>query len=540
MKKLISLIKASMTEGMNVIKVSGKKKGKSSIILPLILTIYLMFAIGSGTGVIFDILSKDGRAHLLLPILAFSVSLLTIIEGVYKAGPLIFNCKDDDLLLSLPISRRTILFIRIFKFYVFELLFNSLFLFPIMLAYIRWADNLTWTYFLTSFIMLLFLPIIPIVLSCFFGAISSSISSRFKHKNLMQIVTSMVWIIAILALSYKTENLLNYLIEHANSLNDLITKIYYPAGLYANLVTNFKILDLLKFISINIILLIISIYILSIFYFKINSRVKKVITNKNTIKKNVKIKQQSKTKSLVKKELNTFFQTPVFIINSGFALVLFLLIVIMIVYKFDSVLPILTSKQSGLGLSKDLIMDNLSIIIFILVSFTAYMTSMTNSIISLEGRNINILKSLPIKPKKILMSKIYSCLVITTPVLVIGDLILFIKFKTNIISSILILLLSILIPLVSHFIGIIVNLKYPKLDAESSTEVVKQSTSSFIAVMIGMLLAILTIVIITKIIGKIDAIILLVIITIVYIIINCILYLYLINIGEKDFNKLTI
>ena len=124
MKKLISLIKASMTEGMNVIKMSGKKKNKSNIILPLILTLYIMFAIGSGTGVIFDILSKDGRAHLLLPILAFSVSLLTIIEGVYKAGPLLFNCKDDDLLLSLPLTKGTIIFIRILKFYVFELLYN--------------------------------------------------------------------------------------------------------------------------------------------------------------------------------------------------------------------------------------------------------------------------------------------------------------------------------------------------------------------------------------------------------------------------------
>ena len=40
MKKILSLIKASMTEGMNVIKMSGKKKNKSNIILPLILTLY--------------------------------------------------------------------------------------------------------------------------------------------------------------------------------------------------------------------------------------------------------------------------------------------------------------------------------------------------------------------------------------------------------------------------------------------------------------------------------------------------------------------
>ena len=185
-------------------------------------------------------------------------------------------------------------------------------------------------------------------------------------------------------------------------------------------------------------------------------------------------------------------------------------------------------------------MNNISIVILILISATSYMTSITNSVISLEGRNINILKSLPVSVKTILMSKIYSCLVITTPVLLLGNLILFIKFKLKIIEMVLILILSILIPLVSHFIGLIVNLKYPKLDAENSTEVVKQSTSSFISVMLGMILLIITIVIITNIIGYINSTLLLLIATIVYIVIDSILYLYLINKGVEEFNNLSV
>ena len=454
-------------------------------------------------------------------------------------GPLIFNCKDDQLLLSLPIKRRTVLFIRIFKFYVFELLFNSMFLLPIMIAYIRWADTLNWTYFLTSFIMLLLLPIIPIIISCIIGVITSSISSRFKYKNAAQIIISMLFITAILAISYNSENIMKYLMEHATSINDLIIKIYYPAGIYAKLVTNFNIFDLLLFILINISIFILSIYILSKFYFKINSRIKKVITNKKVNINNLTIKETPITISLIKKELNTFFKTPVFIINSGFALVLFMLATIIVLIKFDSVIPIITSKD-GLGISKDLVTNNLSVIVLLLISATSYMTSITNSVISLEGKNINILKSLPINPKTILMSKIYACLTITTPVLLIGDIILFIKFKISIIESILLLILSLLIPLVSHFIGIIVNLKYPKLDFENSTEVVKQSTSSFIAVMIGMLLFIINIVILTKIIGHINSTLLLLIVTIIYIAIDSILYLYLRKIGVKDFNNLSI
>ena len=285
------------------------------------------------------------------------------------------------------------------------------------------------------------------------------------------------------------DNLYNYVIAHATSINDLITKIYYPAGVYVDLVTKFDILKLAIFIAVNIIIFGLGILILSKVYFKINSRLKKVTTTKKVKIDNLVIKSQPSVISLIKKELNTFFKTPVFIVNAGFSLVLFILISIAVCIKFNDILPILTDPN-GIDFSKTVIMNNLSLLILILISFTAFTTSITNSVISLEGRNINILKSLPIKTKTILMSKIYSCLVITTPVLLIGDIILFIRFKTNIIEVFLLLILSILIPLVSHFIGLITNLKYPKLDWENTAEVVKQSTSSFIAVMLGMFLLI--------------------------------------------------
>jgi len=539
MKKLYSLIKACMTSDMNLFKIKTKSK-KSAILLPLLIALYLMFMIWGSANSMFEQLAPVHVQYVLLSFAAFSISIMTLIEGIYKTGPLIFNCKDDSLLLSLPIKRRTVLFIRIFKFYVFELLFNSLFLLPIMIAYIKWAEVLNWTYFLTSFVMLLILPIIPIVISCFIGVITSSLSSRFKYKNVTQILLSMIFLIAIFYISYRTGDFIEYLVKHATSINDLITKIYYPAGIYAKLVIDFNIIDLLIFIVINLGIFVVAIYILSAFYFKINSRMKKVITNKKVNVDNLVIKSKSKTESLIKKELSTFFKTPVFIINSGFALVCFIVIVFVIIFNFDSLIPILTDKENGIGVSKELIMNNLSIMIFILISFAAYMTSITNSVISLEGKNINILKSLPINTKTILMSKIYSCLIITTPILLIGNIMLFIKFKISIIESILLLILSILIPLVSHFVGLIVNLKYPKLDAENSTEIVKQSTSSFISVMIGMVLFIMSIVFVVKLVEHIKSMLFLLIATLIYLVIDTILYLYLINKGVKDFNRLSV
>lgn len=539
MKKLRSLIKACMSSDMKIFKIKTKGNSRNKMTLPLILTFCFMFTIWSNANILFEKMAPMHLTTMALSIIVFLISLMTIIEGIYKSGSLLYNCKDDQLLLSLPIKRTTVLFIRIFKFYVFEVIFNALFFIPFILAYLRWAPSLDWTFFLISTVMFFMLPIIPIIISCILGALISSISSHFKHKNIATIITSFAFLLIIFYVSFNSDSIFEYLIKHATDFNDLITKIYYPAGIYGKLVDHFNYLDLFIFILVNISLFAIGIYILSIFYFKLNSRIKKVATNKKVSTDKLNYNKKSITRTLIKKELDTFFKIPVFIINAGFGLLLFIIAIIVILAKFDLIVTALTDPNT-INLSKNLIMDNLSLLIFTLISATAYMTSITNSVISLEGRSINILKSLPLKTKTILMSKVYSSLVLTTPVLVIGSIILFIRFKISLIECLLLLLLSVLIPLVSHFIGILVNLKYPKLDAENSTEVVKQSTSSFLSVMIGMILFIVTVIIVPKIAGIINATLFLLIATIIYIIINTILYSILVTKGVKEFNQLSI
>jgi ABC-2 type transport system permease protein len=257
--------------------------------------------------------------------------------------------------------------------------------------------------------------------------------------------------------------------------------------------------------------------------------------------KPLNFKAKSQTNSLIRKELNIFFKTPVFIVNAGFSLVLFLVLAVLFAIRFDSVATILINEETGPGIAKDLIYNNLSVVIFALISFGTFMTSITSSIISLEGRNISILKSLPIKTKTILMSKVKAALLITTPAMLVGDLILFIRFRTNIFEALFLVVLSILMPLISHFVGIIINLKYPKLEWESPAEAVKQSTSSFVAVMGGMFLVTVNggILIALAVLGLNISIILGIFLAF-YAIVYLLMKLYLNTKGTKIFNKIQV
>ena len=532
MKKIYSLLKASMTTDMNIFKIKQKKDNKK---LPLILSFLFMFAIWSNINMIFEKLAPMHLQTLVISAAVFFTSIMIIIEGIYKAGPLLFNCKDDQLLLSLPIKKSTIFFIRMFKFYIFELIFNMLFFIPLIVAYIRWADKLDWTFFLTSIIMIITLPIIPVTISCIIGVISTSLSSKFKYKNFAQIVISMIIIFGVLFLSMNIDNIIDNIAKYAKDINDFITKIYYPAGVYAKLISNFNIIDLIIYILVNVIIFVVTLIILSKFYFRINSRIKNISSSKKIKIDNIKIKSRSKTISLIIKELNTFFKTPVFIVNAGFSLIMFLVAAIGICIKYDDIISIFKEI-----LPNKIINNYSSIFILILILFPSFMSSITNSVISLEGKNINILKSLPITSLDILISKVYAALTISTIPIIVGDIILFIRFKLNIIEILLLLILSILIPLVSHFIGLIINLKYPVLNYENSSEVVKQSTSSFISVLIGMLLFISSVMMIIKLIDIIKPIYLILIFLVVYMTIDIILYYYLRKVSVKDFNKLSI
>ena len=130
------------------------------------------------------------------------------------------------------------------------------------------------------------------------------------------------------------------------------------------------------------------------------------------------------------------------------------------------------------------------------VVFISCMTSITSSMISLEGKSFNITKSLPVSTEKILLAKVLTSNIISIPVILLSDIIFFIVFKVAIMDIVFILLASIIIPTFTALIGILMNLKYPKMDATSDTEVVKQSMSSMVAVFIGMFTAMLSIVVI--------------------------------------------
>lgn len=498
MKKLLSLLKATMSQDMSLFRIKARNESRArKIVLPIVLALVVMFSVGSYVAILAEKLAPSHLTYIVLTIFIMVTSLLTIIEGVYKSQGILFEARDNELLFSLPITQSKIFFIRIIKLITFQFLYNSLFMLPAIIVYAMY-EKTNVSFYLISTVMLVLLPIIPTILGCIFGYIIKGLSAKFKARNIMQVLFTSLILLGIFYVSFNMQGMVANIVQNANSIQEIITKIYYPAGLYINLIQNFNILDLIILLAINIIPAIVFVYVASIFYFKINSKLgekgngnKKVGVAKTT-EKTYRVRTQ--LSGLIHKEMKRFFSSPVFMVNAGFGMVLMIAVTFALSINFDGMInSMMQGMETEIPIPIGEIKNMMPKVFYGFVVFISCMTSITSSMISLEGKSFNITKSLPVETEKILLSKVLTSNILSIPIFLICDVIFFIAFKVAIIDIVFILLASIVMPTLTALIGILMNLKYPKMNATSDTEVVKQSMSSMLSVFMGMFVAILSI-----------------------------------------------
>ena len=477
--KILSLLKAILSENMSLFNYQTKRNSKkiTKIIVPIMLFIIVCFSVGMYANEIGKLLSKAHLTYIMLNMFIALVTVLAFIEGIYKSQGILFECKDNDLLLSLPIKRSTILFSRIFKLLVFEYLYNFLFLLPAFIVYIYY-EHPSISFYLISIVMIILIPIIPTVVSCFFGYLIKLLSNKFKKEKIIQTILTTIILVGIFILSMNAQEYMKKLASEAKNINDLLTKIYYPIGAYSNLISKFDILLFVKLLLINIIPLILFIIIGQKYYFKIiiSSKSKSIRMSR---KANANIKKNKPIISLTKKELKRYFSSPVYVFNTAFGLVILFIFTLILCFRGKATL---VSLLQGYGLTNSISIET---IFYGLVFFSLILISITSSSISLEGKTINITKSLPIDYKLIFKSKILNCFVIELPLTIVSILLFTIRFKVSIIYILELIILAVVTILLNAVIGLITNLKYPKLNAQNDTEVVKQSMSSLVSVFIS-------------------------------------------------------
>lgn len=468
--------------GLNVFRFSRDKKSRQKTLglmaLWLILLVMLICYVGGlSYGLIYLGLEAAVPAYLIT-----LSGVLIFFFGMLKAGSIIFRREGYDMLCALPLRTGAIAVSRLLKMYVEDLLMTLAVLLPGIGVYI-WNVGPGADFYLTVFLGIWIVPLLPMAASILLGTLIAGISCRMRHKSLISAGLS---ILAVLGILYGSSRLsamqgsmdTEMLKDLSVSIMALLEKVYPPAVWLGMAMIRGDISGTVACVGLSLAAFGAVAAAAALSFHKISRSL-----YSNSARHDYRmgrLKAESLLRSLCKRELRRYFSSSIYVTNTIIGpimgCVLSAALFLLGTDFIKGVLPLLIDVEG--------------IVPFVIAGVFCMMTATATSI-SMEGKNWWILKSLPLTAKNILDGKILMNLLLLLPFYLLSELFLIFALKPGAGELLWLLLIPAVLILFSCVYGIAVNLRFPLLEWESEVRVVKQSASSVLGGMGGFILSIL-------------------------------------------------
>lgn len=179
------------------------------------------------------------------------------------------------------------------------------------------------------------------------------------------------------------------------------------------------------------------------------------------------VKADSIVRSLWRKELRDFFGCTPYLMNIGFGYLLLPIGCAALLF-FSDALVALGNYNTAVG--------------FAAFAFLLGMGCMTAVSISLEGKNLWILKAHPVAVRDIFKAKVYAQLTVAAAVSLPSTILAGIGLRLSISAVVLLFVCALLLSLVYALVGLILNLHFPRLSWDNPIVLFKQSMPVMIMV----------------------------------------------------------
>lgn len=461
--------------GLNKIKnLNSKERNKilAIIVGSIVLIGYLIYAIFKLCLDVSDLLILYNQMDLLLLIGFVGTVLFSLFTTLYKSSSYLFEAKDFEMLISLPLKESTILISKIFMLLISNYLFTApIILIPAIVYSMK--VNVSIFFYVNLILMFLCTPLIPMIISSIISFFLGNISSKIKYKNAILIIGSIILLVVYMLLVTQMEEIGKSILVNSTSINEAVKKVYFLSYYYIDGLTNNSFLSVIKFIGLSLGLFLIFVNLFSKQFKLINSRMNEDYKTKKY--EAAELKTSNIIEALLQKEIKRYFSSYIYVLNSSMGMVLLSIFSIsLVILGADKVSDLLQLNLDFTFIKIQL----LGIILFCIVtSCTTYCS------ISIEGKNLWIIKSLPIKEIDIFKGKIGLNLLITIPISIICFILISLRMKFDFNFILIGSLVIISVELLVAILGLFLNLLYPNLDWKNEVAVVKRSFS-MIAVML--------------------------------------------------------
>jgi ABC-2 type transport system permease protein len=190
------------------------------------------------------------------------------------------------------------------------------------------------------------------------------------------------------------------------------------------------------------------------------------------------IKTKSQANTLVYKDIKRYLSCATYILNCSFGTVFMMVLSVLMLFKGNDIFKLIEM----------MIDSNINFVPILNISLICIMISLntiTAPSISLEGKNLWILKSLPVREWTIIKTKIKLHYFITIVPVLIFDAELLVIARQNLFVSAMTLLITMLYPLFTAGLGLFINLMKPKLNWTSESTVTRLNVGSITTMVIG-------------------------------------------------------
>lgn len=400
---------------------------------------------------------------------------LGVFGSVFNTFAGLYQGKDNDLLLSLPIPVRYILFSRLIGVYLMGLMFSGAVLLP------TWIVRLIAAPFSVSalfggLLQIVLISILVFVLTCLLGWVVAKLASKLKNRSILSVLIALPLLALYFFFYSKGTNSLQRIIENPETVNgSAIMGKAYPVYLIGQVGEGRPIPCLI------VAAVILAAAFLT--YLVLDRTFLKIATTPASAGKKRYKETSAKMRPLgltaLMRETRRFVSNAGYMLNLGLGTVFGPAVGVFAIVKG----PAIAANMVENGLSENVIGIGLAGLIAVACS----MNAIAAPSVSLEGSGIDQIRSLPIPTKTVLLAKVENHLLFTLPAALLSSVLSVIGMREflSVSTAVFVFVLPIAFTFFIAFYDLTLNLLMPNLHWTTEMTVIKQSAVILIAILSG-------------------------------------------------------
>ncbi len=510
MKKYLSLVKLAFVQQYRAKPTNAKNKRSGTVIAFVVLGICFLPVLVAMAVFTYMLGSVTGTDSHIVTLLITVCQGLVLIFGTPSLLTNVFNGKDADRLLYLPIKSTTLFAAKFTVVYLNEVITTAVTVLFLLLPYGIGAGATAAFYLMLPFALVL-VPVLPLLVGCALAIPVSVLLAKIGKNGIVRTVVQIVLFAAIFALyiwgfssvqgdsvegdTSSMQEIVLALVHQLQATGQNLQFLHSNGMLAASTVATSFVGWLVPFLitlAENAALFAVVMLIAWPCYRKIlSSSVESggALVRRSTTQKQLQVKNNGVVKELVRADLKRTARNSQMGFQAFAGLVLMPIMILFFFFAFNE-----TDVESGASLIEVLRGDALyqTIAPLVIVAYMSLLGIGSNVLglypISRENNSLYLLKSLPISFEKILLAKV----ILSTAVMVAVDFVTIVLsvvlFKLHWYVGILMFATMVLLGFGGMCITTLIDLKSPKLGWTNFNQSLKNAKNSWLAMLIGLVI----------------------------------------------------